>query len=439
MSTLKRGGKAAALAAGLAALTLTLASCGGGSEAGGAPGDDLNPETPVELRMTVWTADEKQLAMFGEIADAYIAENPERVSKVSFEPIGFDDYIQTLTTQLAGGNTPDLGWVLESYAPEFVQSGALAPLSETLKSTDGYDYDDLLPSSLKLWEKDSELYAYPFSNSPFAVFVNTDLLAAAGQPNPAELVESGEWNYDNVREIATATAAATGKQGLVVRDFEYRAWEYLSTVWGGWGASPWNEEGTEASFSSPEMVDALQWFHDAAFVDGAVPTPGQTADFFAGESAFTISQISRASALDGSFAWDLVPLPAGPEGKQNVIGQAGVGVFAKGKNPAIATDFLAYFTNPENAAKLATYFPPARQSLLNAETLATANPKLSKEQLQAVVVEGIEGAMTKPAHRNFAKIQEQVRIQLDALWKPDADVKKVLAATDKAIQPLLED
>lgn len=437
MSTFKRGRKAAALVAGLTTLALTLSGCGGGGEAGGDSAGNKTPDAPVELRMTVWTADEKQLALFGEIADGYIAANPEKVSKVSFEPIGFDDYIQTLTTQMAGGNTPDLGWILESNAPEFVQSGALAPLTDTLKSIEGYNFDDLLPSSLSLWEKDSELYAYPFSNSPFAVFANTDILAEAGQPVPAELVASGDWNYEKIREMSKVAAEKTGKQGLVVRDFDYRQWEYLASVWGGWGAAPWSEDGSTATFSSPEMVEALQWFHDAAFVDHAVPTPGETADFFAGESAFTISQISRASALDGSFEWDLLPMPAGPNGKQNVIGQAGLGVFAKGKNPAIAADFLAYFTNPENAAKLAAYFPPPRQSLLNAEVLGTANPKLSEEQLQAVVVEGIEGAATKPSHKNFAKLQEQVRIQLDQLWKPDADVKKVLQDTDNAISPLL--
>ena len=83
----------------------------------------------------------------------------------------------------------------------------------------------------------------------------------------------------------------------------------------------------------------------------------------------------------------------------------------------------------ENAEKLAAYFPPPRESLLNAETLAAANPKLSEEQLQAVVVDGIQGAVTKPTHVNFAKLQDAVRAQLDALWTADADVEAVLADT----------
>lgn len=418
--------------AGIAAVALVLAGCSG------SPQGTETPDGPVELRMTVWTADETQLALFQEIADAYVDENPELVSKVTFEPIPFEDYTTTLTTQLAGGNAPDLGWILESYAPEFVQSGALYDITDTLKDDEGYAYDDLLDSSLALWQQDDRLFAYPFSNSPFAMFVNTDQLAAAGQPNPADLVASGEWTYDAARDMSAAAAAVSGKEGLVVRDFDYKAWEVLASVWAAWGAAPWSEDGTTCTLTDPEMIDAMTWFHDAIFTDGAVPGPGVTADFFAGDAAMTITQISRASALDDSFGWDVVPLPDGPEGRQNVIGQAGIGVFANAEHPTVAADFLAFFTDPANAEKLATYFPPPRESLLNAETLGAANPKLSEEQLQAVVVDGIQDAVTKPTHVNFAKLQDAVRAELDAMWTADADVEAVLSDTCEAIAPLLE-
>ncbi|MFE6996782.1 ABC transporter substrate-binding protein [Microbacterium sp. NPDC057659] len=432
-TSMRRRRTALALGGGIAATALVLAGCSG------SPSGTETPDKPVALRMTVWTADETQLSMFQDIADAYVEEHPELVSKVTFEPVPFEDYTTSLTTQLAGGNAPDLGWILESYAPEFVDSGALADITDTLKNTEGYEYDDLLDSSLKLWQKDDKLYAYPFSNSPFAVFVNTDQLAAAGQKNPADLVASGDWTFDAARDEAAAAAEKSGKQGLVVRDFDYKAWEVLASVWGGWKAEPWSADGTTCTFTDPAMVDALTWIHDATFDDKAMPGPGVTADFFAGDAAMTITQISRASALDDSFKWDVVPLPAGPKGEQNVIGQAGIGVFANAKHPKIAADFLAYFTNPENAEKLATYFPPPRESLLNSETLAAANPRLSEDQLQAVVVDGIQDAVTKPTHKNFAKLQDAVRSQLDALWVADADVESVLDSTCKAIEPLLKD
>ncbi|MDQ3787087.1 MAG: sugar ABC transporter substrate-binding protein [Actinomycetota bacterium] len=411
-----------------ATAALTLTACGGEEAASG----------PVALRMTVWTADEAQLALFQEIADAYVADHKDTVSKVTFETMPFEEYTTGLTTQIAGGNAPDLAWIFESNAPEFVRSGALADLRPTLSGTEGYDFDDLQPDALKLWENEDGLYGYPFSNSPFGVFVNTDQLTAAGQPNPADLIANGQWTWDKAAEISAATAKKSGKSGLVVRDFDFALWENLATVWTSFGAKPWSDDGTACEFTSPEMIDALTWIHDQVFTKKAMPGPGTTADFFAGDAAMTVTQISRASALDDSFAWDLVPLPDGPEGHASVIGQAAIGVFADGKNPQAAADFLAYFTNPENAKKLATYFPPPRKSLLNAQTLKAANPKLSEDQLRSVVVEGIPGAVTKPAHQNFAQLQQAVRAELDALWTADADVDAVATSVCEAMTPLLK-
>lgn len=421
--------------------TLAACSAGGDDPDGDAttPGVPEAPADPVDLRMTVWTANEDQLALFDEIADEYISANPELVSSVTFEVVPFDDYTTSLTTQLAGGNTPDLAWIFESNAPEFVQSGALVDVKPVLENTDGYEFDDILPTALDLWSQDDGLYAYPFSNSPFAMFVNTDRIDEAGVDNPADLVESGDWTYDAARDISADSVDAIGGSGLIVRDFDYNLWENLAIVWAGWDAEAWTADGAACTFDSPEMVDALGWIHDAIFVDGAIPGPGTNVDFFAGDTTMTITQISRASSLDGSFEWDIVPLPAGPAGQQNVIGQAGIGVFANGDNPEIAAGFLAHFTSPSSAQKLAAYFPPPRESVLTAELLAEANPLLSEEQLEAVVVGGIVDATTKPAHARFAELQSVIRGELDDLWNANADVNAVVANVCSAAEPLLND
>jgi multiple sugar transport system substrate-binding protein len=424
-----------------------LAGCGGSSsdEAATSSGDSDSGEEvtpaaggPVDLRMTVWTANEEQLALFDRIGKAYVEANPDLVSSVIFEPLPFDDYTTALTTQVAGGNSPDLAWIFESSAPEFVASGALEPLSAPLSGTEGYEYEDLNDSALSLWQDEDELYAYPFSTSPFAMFVNNDLLAQAGQPSGAELVASGDWTWDRAQAAGAAVADSTDRSGVVIRDFDYSKWENLATVWASYGAQAWSDDYTTCELDTPEMVEAMTWVHDSIFDAGAIPGPGTTADFFAGEAAMTVAQISRASLLDNSFAFDVLPLPAGPAGDVGVIGQAGIGVFSAGAAPRIAADFLAFFSSPDNSKELAAYFPPPRDSLLTPEVLKQANPVLSAEQLDAVVVQPLDEAVTKPAHPNFAQLQQAVRAQFDELWKPDADVEAVLADTCDAIQPLLE-
>jgi multiple sugar transport system substrate-binding protein len=185
------------------------------------------------------------------------------------------------------------------------------------------------------------------------------------------------------------------------------------------------------------MQDAFEYLHEAIFTEHAYPGPGVSADFFVGDSAFTVTQISRASLIDDSFAWNVLTLPEGPEGLQNVVGQAGIGVLAKSPNAKAAADFLAFFTNPENAQKLAQYFPPPRTSLLNADTLAATNKKLSAEQIDEVVIKAFEGAITKPSHTGSAEIAAQVKTALDPMWQADADVASVLSGVCDAIEPLL--
>ncbi|WP_229067886.1 ABC transporter substrate-binding protein [Actinoplanes sp. DH11] len=402
----------------LCTLTAGLAACGGGqAEADG----------PITLRMTTWSANPAHVQLFDSIAAEYKQSHPDVT--VTFEALPLENYTTTVTTQIAGGNAPDMAWILESAAPDFVSSGALAPLDDAVEEA-----ADLAPSATALWKQDGKLMAYPFSTSPFGVFVNTDLLKQAGQSLPA----GNGWTWDNVVKVAGATAAKTGKQGVVVRDFDYKDWTYLATVFQGWGARAWSEDGKTCGFDQKPMVDAMTFLHQGIFTGKAFPAPGVAADFFAGESAMTIAQISRASLLkDAKFGWDLVPLPAGPAGDYSVIGQGGLGVLRKSENAAAASEFVKFFTSPANSAKLAQFFPPPRTSQLTAETLGKANPLLKPEQLQDVVVDGIANGVVKPSHTGSAEITQAVRAALDPLWKPGADVPGVLRGVCTAISPLL--
>ena len=394
------------------------------------------PAMATDLRMTIWSANEAHLALFNEIAAAYKQTHPD--VNVTFDSLPLADYTTTLTTQIAGGNAPDLAWIFENSAGDFVNSGALAPLGATFGNAADYDLADVTESALSLWSADGEIYAYPFSTSPFGVFVNNDLIRAAGEKTPAELIADGEWTWEKANAV-NAAVVMSGKQGLIVRDFDYKLWDQLATIWIGWGASPWSADGKTCTFADQPMVDAMTFIHDAIFTDETMPGPGVAADFFAGDAAMTITQISRASLLpkENAFDWDLVPLPAGPAGEYAVIGQAAIGVLASSDNVDAATDFLAFFTNPENSRKLSQFFPPARSSQLTAEVLGASNTLLTPEQIDAVVINGISTGQVRPSHLGFAEIQQTARSALDALWVPDADVPAVLKSVCDRIQPML--
>lgn len=395
------------------------------------------PSMAQELRMAIWSANEAHLALFNAIGDEFEANNPGVT--VTYDSLAYDGYNTTLTTQIAGGNPPDLAWIFDTSAPDFMAAGALFPLTETFTNTEGYDLAEYPAGTLAAWSQDGVQYLYPFSTSPFGVFVNNDMIREAGAQTPAEMIAAGEWTWDNAMATATAVAA-NGKQGLIARDFEYKAWGNLASIYTGWGAKPWSDDGKTCTFNSPEMVEAMTFIHDAIFEKKAMPGPGTSADFFAGDGAMTITQISRASLLPtdaAAFDWDLVPLPSGPAGEYAWVGRAGIGVLANSKNPQLAADFLAFFSSKANVEKLAQFFPPSRESVLTTEVLAQANPLLSPEQIEAVVIRGVATGQSAPPVQNFAQLDQAVRAALDAMWQPDVDVAAVLQTVCDRSTPLL--
>lgn len=395
------------------------------------------PALAEELRFTVWTGSEAHLSMLNGIAASYTEKNPDVT--VRFETIPFADYVQKITLQLAGGNPPDLGWLLESSAPTFVDAAVLADVSETLKSTEGYDFDDLSQGAMGLWQDGDAVYGVPFSTSPFIVYYNASLYDAAGLEHPDALAAKGEWTWERLKQdaaaLADAEAGVWGFQSVDGQGYGGRVVHTLIPMVRSHGGDAW-ADGT-CGWASDEAVEAVSLYHDMIFKDHSAVPPGEQGDFFTGNAALTVTQLSRVSKLkDSAFDWGIAPLPSGPAGEASVIGQAAIVAFAQGKQTDLAADFLAHMTSAENVAIMAEFFPPARNSVLEGEAFLTSNAAVSPEQMK-IVADGIANGAVAPGHVAYPQIESAMRPKFDALWKPDADVKAVLEDVCAAIEPLL--
>jgi multiple sugar transport system substrate-binding protein len=412
-------------------LALALTACSDSSS---------GPSGPSDLKMALWSSNKDHLALLQKIGDAYVAEHGDEVSSITFEPVTNPDYIAGLTTQLAGGDVPDLAWVPEASGPEFVASGVLHEVGDTLKGTDGYDLDDIIPASLAPWQ-DAEggVYAYPFSNSPFALYVNETLLAKAGQPDVTALAGTPEYTWQTITDIAAATHSKTQAVGLNVPAFTPTNWSAVTMLGNAWGAAPWSADGATCEFASPAMIDYLTWYQEQ-MSRGAIPAVSGNAApaaFASGDVAFSVAQLSQSGSLDDSFEWSFLPLPAGPAGYHPIVGQAGVSVLERSEHKKQAAGFLAYLTNPTNAKLLAQYFPPPRASLLNVETLAQAAPKLSPEEIQSTIIDVVTKASVKSQHPVLSQFSDKVRAGLDPVWS-GGDVKTAVTGICEQISPALK-
>lgn len=420
--TRKRGGERQLVIAGLVVAGLALAGCTSD------PGDS---DGPVDLRVTLWSANEAHHAVFNEIADEYIAAHPDQVSSVTFDAYPLDEYPQALVTQVSGGEAPDIAWALNSNSREYIEQGVLTDIAPVLEADADFDLDDVVSGSLAAWSKDGGIYAYPFSTQPFGMYANLDLLAAAGQPNPRDLIASGEWNWDRVMEMADAVANATDQGGLQFQS--WNVWIELATIWESFGASPWSADGSTAQFDSPEMVEFMTWVNENMFERRGIIRPGETFDFTAGTAAFKIHLLSTSGSFDDSFAWDYVPLPEGPGGQKNVLNQAAIGVLSQSEHPEVAAEFLSFFTNKANAQKLSAFFPQPRESLLTYEALSAAATKMTEEQIVGTIVEPAKDAVPLPVHPNYSQFGSTVASSLELISQPGADVEGILRDLQESV------
>ena len=391
----------------------------------------------VDLRFTVWVGPGAAMDMLNDIATQYTADHSNVT--ISFDTIPFGDYTSQLVLQLAGSNPPDGGWILETNAPQFVQSGVITDLTPTLTSYPDYNFGDLEASALTLWQDGDALYGLPFSTSPFLIIYNADAFKAADLESPNELAAKGEWTWEALAKAAKTITDTQKMYGFESNDGNV----YTDNFWGtmipfmrAYGGDAWDADGN-CLLNSEGSVAGVKLYHDMVYVDHSAVPPGEVATFVGGQAAMRIGQISRVAQLDGAgFAWDIAPMPTGPAGTASVVGQAALAVFRNSPNQATALDFLAFMTNEANSETMAQFFPPARGTVLNSDAFLNSNTRLTPAQM-ALVVDGIKIGKVLPSSPNFSQINLQARALFDELWAPDADVQTTMDAVCEAISPLL--
>ncbi|WP_332445894.1 ABC transporter substrate-binding protein [Sphaerochaeta sp.] len=383
------------------------------------------PAGPVELTIATWTSNPDQIALLNSFVQGFAQKKGIEIN-ATFESIPFAEYNTKLSLELQGSKGPDLFWVLETSAPAFIESGLLANLDDAMQA---YDPKDISPDALALWSKSGSVYAIPFSTSPFFILYNKDLFAKAGLKSPEQYAAEGSWNWDTFRMASKTIKDKTGIWGYQTVDgqgYDARILHNLAPIVRSYGGDFWTDDG-KILINSAESVAAVTLFHDMVYQDGSVVPPGNQSDFFAGNAAMTVGQISRVSKLnDAPFAWGIAPMPAGPKGESPVIGQAAIGAHSTGKQVALASELVAYMTDKDSVAAMAGIWHPARTSVLSSEAFLTSNKSVSKTQMQQAVANSIKNGRVLPSHVKYPQIEVESKMVFDKLWQPKADVKAIL-------------
>lgn len=351
--------------AAVAATTLLLAGCSGGSDAKPAAGGDAIDASGVTL--TVW-ADENRKPAIEAAATAFETETG---GKIEIVQKNFDDIRTDFTNQVPTGEGPDITIGAHDWLGGLVQAGVVAPVDLTDTAA---DFEQV---AIDAFSFDGQLYALPYSLETIALVQNTDLVGDAAPATFDEMIAAAQ-AAGAARPFVINTAGQTGDA--------YTMYGFQTSF----GAPVFVQDASGSYTTEVGMGgDAGNAFAAWLGANGETGTGylSTTIDydtnnelFASGQAAYTIQGPWAVEALTAQGVKIKVnPIPsAGGETASPFVGVQGFYVSSQSKNALVAQEFLTHY--------LATY--DAQKALYEADPRIPAWSELATEVSADPVIAG---------------------------------------------------
>ncbi len=365
----------------LMALGLTLAACGADEATEEAPETDdeveeteepeeaeeevdeeaaADPGDAVSLRWRTRPDNQQEIDVYQGVSDSIDAAWD--VAELEYEAGGTETaaYQDVLRTEIAGGTAPDVFWIPGTDIADFANRGLILDLRDQAEQSERYAGDDAYapgPMELLTYDPDTQtsgpsLWGLPRDVSTFAFYLNLDLIAEAGAPDPRELDDAGDWDWDTFREVAEAVDGL----GDDIQGFGMNNWWANPGIWmNSAGGGFFDETRTESRVGSDESVLGLEYL-SGLYQDGLGVPYGEDSQppFQAGQVGMQLTgRWSTPAYRDNDFNWDVVNIPAGPAGAVNWTFWGAYVVNANTEHPEEAFELVTRLTDGEVQAEIA--------------------------------------------------------------------------------------
>ena len=364
-------------------LVLSTASLfAGGQQEAAATGED------IVLHWRTRPDNQEEIAVYQSISDQISAEL-DGITLV-YEPGGSEtsSYQDVLKTELVSGTAPDLFWIPGTDIADFVKRDLLLDMREVADKTDHND-SDFYPGPMyhmtynpKSGKAGEALWGIPRDVSTFALYLNLDLIAEAGAPDPRVLAEQGKWTWDAFYQVMEAISAL----GDDVYGYGQSAWWGPAGVWShAGGGGFYNDDRTASMMHTKGSLAGLEFqqkFYSAGYATpwGEDPEP----PFRAGKvGMFQNGRWATPGMRSGvDFDWDVVELPKGPSGSaRNWLFWGAYVVNKNTPNAEAAFKLLQKLTSAEVQAQIAELGAniPSRKSQDALDAFLTFTPPANNQ------------------------------------------------------------
>jgi ABC-type glycerol-3-phosphate transport system substrate-binding protein len=335
-----------------------------------AQGATSNGQATVKLTFQSLAWQKPTVAANQAIVGAWNKSHPS--IQVQYVQGDWDSVHDKLLTSFVGGTAPDIIHDEAADIRGFAQQGYLADLTKLRSSA--------LTSSIpqNIWSSvtfNHKVAGVPFLLQTYNLFANATMLKQAGIAVPTE---ANPWTWAQFR--ANAKKLTHGGTYGVSWGLKSPTAAVLSTALN-YGGKYFYPSGSKYQFrwGAPEQK-VPQLIHDMIWTDKSVDPSSVGASgsavlpaFFASKTAMTMQGSYAAQQMveqaPSGFAWVMLPPLKGQTQDQAADPQT-LSIAQQSKHKAEAMQFIAYFLNAQNMAKLAT-----------GDWLIPANPAAGKKVL----------------------------------------------------------
>lgn len=422
------------------ALALVMAACGGAADetttttgesdtsgetttTGGSEGSDQ-----VTIEYFSFSAGEVNLERLETIAAAFEAENPN--IDIELTTADYDSYFTALQTRIAGNDAPDAFELNYENFVSYADSGTLLDLEAT--APDIVDSSVYAGGAYDAFNYQGVQYGLPGSFSVVVLFYNRDIFDAAGLEYPDET-----WNWED--ELSAAEALTDSANG-VWGDFQPIQFFEFYKVLAQNGGSFFNADQTEATFNSPEGIEAAEWL--VSKVGNVMPTVEEMGGqddgglFMNGQIAMWHSGIWMFTAVsETDLNWDIAVEPGNVEKAAHFFANGVVGSATTDHAQEVAL-WLQYLASSDVMVQErleAGWELPAVAD----DTLLQPYLELSPPDNRDAVFASLDAVVTPPVIVDQQQMQDIVSQALELAVLGELSVEEALNSAAEQVNALL--
>ncbi|KQY84018.1 ABC transporter substrate-binding protein [Paenibacillus sp. Root52] len=243
---------------------------------------------------------------------------------IEFVNVPFEEYMNKFTTTaLAGEPFADIVQMEYKSALPAVLKGQLLPVSEFTTSENNINQEANLMTRFPSIAGNDYAFDSPTSIG-LGLHYNRDLFKKLSLPDPQELYNNGEWNWDKFMELAKQATKDTDNDGKI-DVYGYSGWaiDALRHFTAANGGTIVDDGNSKEGLSDPKTIEAAEFIKRLYNVENVVKVKTGDKTNWEESNTFKDGDVALFTAAewqlgDLTFAAGVVPIPNGPQGDKSV-------------------------------------------------------------------------------------------------------------------------